>query len=102
MRTDTKLAISVLVAAVSPSRAYSISRGTLETFPVCLLPSWTISGLEVHYSDDSTVVPGTTTFSLTSSLTNTTEDIKCDVPFKYAAIRCPIFPTLVRPRFRAE
>jgi len=50
---------------------------------VCLLPSWTISGLQIHYSDDS-FVPGNVTFSLTSSLTNTTEDIKCEVPFNYA------------------
>ena len=62
---------------------------TLKTTPrdiaaklVCLLPSWVISDLKVHYSDDS-FVPGNATFTLFSSIANATEDVTCEVPFNY-------------------
>ena len=84
MRLSFKSAFLTCAAIGARSRAYTLARSTSESLPVCLLPSWTISGLEVHYSDDSPVIPGNTTFSLTSSLSNTTEEITCPVPFNYA------------------
>jgi hypothetical protein len=82
MRLNLRLAALAFAAVIDPSRAFSVRRSISEKL-ACLLPNWTISNLTVSYSDDS-FVPGNTTFSLWSSLSNTTEDIKCEVPFNYA------------------
>lgn len=49
----------------------------------CAIPNWTILGLTITYSDDS-FVPANVSFALVNSITNKTENIKCQAPFNYA------------------
>ncbi|KAH8893199.1 hypothetical protein GQ53DRAFT_763540 [Thozetella sp. PMI_491] len=48
----------------------------------CQTPIWTVKDLKIAYSSD-TYTPGNATFSITSSLTNKTETLRCEVPFNY-------------------
>ena len=75
-RTSAMLATLLALAHARP-----MSR-TLPWRRQCALPSWTIKDLSVVFSDDS-FVPGNATFDVTSSLTNQTERLRCEVPFNY-------------------
>ncbi|KAK0706247.1 hypothetical protein B0T26DRAFT_679957 [Lasiosphaeria miniovina] len=55
----------------------------------CALPSWTLESLRVTYSDD-TYTPGTAQLNITSSATNRTEAVSCDLQFNSL---CQIFGT---------
>jgi len=74
--TPRRLLPAVWMLLVIPSATFHIIRRTSD----CAVPSWTVDTIDVTYSNE-TYTPGTASFVLSNTLTNSSESLTCPLTF---------------------